>query len=268
VVTAVVWVLCRLLPEGFRARQRAEWTGDLIALSASGAAVRWRYLLAAAWTLPSLRAHARRAGLDRPHEIVPASVPVRTLARVIIVALGAPVVAWLIAVPSRWYLLDVPSRLASSFAFDPKDLWPTSGVLGWLSPLWIALHLGAWTMVFSTFLVTWTGATAMVMGPLQRGATGRQRFYTALLGLGIMVVGNAILTGLALANSARGALFPLDKGFAAGVIGAAGVVTGLLAPGLSRRSRITVLTVSLTAIAIFAFQFTELGSAMFTWLLD
>lgn len=267
-VTAVVWVLCRLLPEGFRARQQAEWSGDLIALSANGSAARWRYLFAAAWTLPSLRAHARRAGLDRPETIVPASVPVKALARVIIIGLGAPVVAWLISVPLRWYVLDVPSRLASTRAFDPKDLWPMDGVWAWLAPLWFALHLGAWTMTFGMLLLVWIGATAAVLGPLQRGATGRQRFYTTLFGMAVMVLGGPLFAGISMVSSSQGSVMLLDQGLAAGVVGTVGVVTGLLASGLSRRSRVAVLAVSLMAIAIFAFHLTPLGQAMFNWLMD
>jgi hypothetical protein len=70
-----VAVLARLLPAGFRDRQRAEWEADLLDLSRRQ---RLRYLVAAAWTLPELRAAVRagrparwtpdglRAGLGRP----------------------------------------------------------------------------------------------------------------------------------------------------------------------------------------------------------
>ncbi|MFI1994792.1 hypothetical protein [Actinoplanes sp. NPDC020271] len=57
---AAVAVLGRLLPVGFRDRQRAEWSADLADLASEGGAVRWRYLLAAAWTLPALRSLVRR----------------------------------------------------------------------------------------------------------------------------------------------------------------------------------------------------------------
>ncbi|BEL02578.1 hypothetical protein Q0Z83_007690 [Actinoplanes sichuanensis] len=70
-----VATLARLLPTGFRDRQRAEWSADLLELSRRQ---RVRYLLSAAWTLPELRAAVRagrpvwwspaglRAGLGRP----------------------------------------------------------------------------------------------------------------------------------------------------------------------------------------------------------
>lgn len=68
-------MLARMLPREFRDRQRAEWTADLLDLPRADRA---RYLLAAAWTLPELRAVVRagrpawwsfrglRAGLGRP----------------------------------------------------------------------------------------------------------------------------------------------------------------------------------------------------------
>ncbi|MEU4156929.1 hypothetical protein [Actinoplanes sp. NPDC026670] len=70
-----VAALARLLPAGFRDRQRAEWSADLLELSPRQ---RVRYLSSAAWTLPELRAAVRagrpawwspaglRAGLGRP----------------------------------------------------------------------------------------------------------------------------------------------------------------------------------------------------------
>jgi hypothetical protein len=76
-----VAVLARLLPPGFRDRQRAEWSADLADLRSAGAVARCRYLAAAAWTLPTLRravradraaspsrlsVHGLRAGLGRP----------------------------------------------------------------------------------------------------------------------------------------------------------------------------------------------------------
>jgi hypothetical protein len=70
-----VAVLTRLLPAGFRQRQHAEWTADLLDLDGRQ---RLRYVASAAWTLPELRAVIRagrpalwtarglRAGLGRP----------------------------------------------------------------------------------------------------------------------------------------------------------------------------------------------------------
>lgn len=70
-----VAALVRLLPAGFRHRQHAEWTADLLDLDGRQ---RLRYVASAAWTLPELRAVIRadrpapwtarglRAGLGRP----------------------------------------------------------------------------------------------------------------------------------------------------------------------------------------------------------
>jgi hypothetical protein len=58
VVNAIAAVLSWLLPDGFRERQRAEWHGDLAQLDP---AARWRYLLTATLTLPSLYLAARRS---------------------------------------------------------------------------------------------------------------------------------------------------------------------------------------------------------------
>lgn len=64
-VRAVLAVLVRLLPAGFRDRQRAEWSADLADLATEGTTARWRYLLAAAWTLPALRALVRTGRTGR-----------------------------------------------------------------------------------------------------------------------------------------------------------------------------------------------------------
>ena len=56
VTTLLVTALARLLPAGFRDRQRAEWLGDLAQL---GGRSRARYLLTATLTLPSLYLVAR-----------------------------------------------------------------------------------------------------------------------------------------------------------------------------------------------------------------
>lgn len=58
VTSLIVAALARLLPAGFRDRQRAEWAGDLAQLDARSRA---RYLLTATLTLPSLALAARSA---------------------------------------------------------------------------------------------------------------------------------------------------------------------------------------------------------------
>ncbi|MFC7531442.1 hypothetical protein [Actinoplanes sp. GCM10030250] len=109
---AVVALLARLLPAAFRERQRAEWAADLSDLAAHGPAVRLRYLLAAAWTLPELRSAVRadrakrlswrglRAGLGRPGNpgIVVLAVLVSVLAG-LFGAAGATRIGWEFAAP-------------------------------------------------------------------------------------------------------------------------------------------------------------------------
>lgn len=266
---AVVGTLCWLLPAGFRQRQRAEWTGDLLAMSAAGAgaAARRRYLFAAAWTLPSLRAHARRPGVDRPHAMVPPAVPVAMLARIIAFGLGGAVVCWLIAIPLRWYLLDMPARLAMPgrpLPFDPKDLWPTEGAFVVLWPLWIVISIGAWVFVVNLALAFWLGITTAVVGATQRAARRAERVMTALLG--------AVITTLAFLVFANP--FPyvhvphyvyVPHGLAPAILGAIAVLFGIAARRLTRRMRIVIVLAGLGAIGIFASYFTELGAAMLQW---
>lgn len=261
---AAIWMLCRLLPEGFRARQHAEWTGDLIAMSGSGAGARRRYLLAAAWTLPALRAHARKPGVDRPHAIVPPTVPVTTLVRLILIGLGLPVLSWLIAIPTRYYLLDVPGRIAGSMPFDPKELWPMDGPFIVLVPLWVALMLGAWAVIFSSMLLTWIGLTAAVLAAAERRADRRFREILGIAGLVVVVAGiaNGYVGLLQVSDS------PVDRGLASAGLGAVAVLVGFGARGLTRRRRAIVVLTGLAAIAIFAWHQTPTGEAMLNWHLD
>ncbi|UQU67829.1 hypothetical protein COUCH_16800 [Couchioplanes caeruleus] len=79
-------LLARMLPAGFRDRQRAEWRGDLAELARHGRASRLRYLAIAALTLPSLHLAARRgpwAGggwAIRPQKGSGTAVPIALLA--------------------------------------------------------------------------------------------------------------------------------------------------------------------------------------------
>ena len=62
----IVSLLCMLLPAGFRARQRGEWAADLTVLTQGNPRARWRYLIGAARTLPSLRSSISRRRLTIP----------------------------------------------------------------------------------------------------------------------------------------------------------------------------------------------------------
>ncbi|MFI5494187.1 hypothetical protein [Actinoplanes sp. NPDC051859] len=140
---SAVAVLARLLPAGFRDRQRQEWTADLMTLSSTRAAVRWRYLLAAAWTLPALRSIVRTGFGGGPFTATAAPTLV-LVARVLTIGLGWPVISWLVAVALRYQLYDVPSRRAAGISTATTDLWPSNGPLVVLGPLWGILEMGAW----------------------------------------------------------------------------------------------------------------------------
>jgi hypothetical protein len=80
-VSAVVWILARLLPEHFRDRQRDEWRGDLAQLDRTA---RLRYLATAALTLPSLYAAARKSG-NQAYGLRTLALPEDTGARALII---------------------------------------------------------------------------------------------------------------------------------------------------------------------------------------
>ncbi len=255
---AMISVLCALLPQGFSDRQRGEWTADVVSMAGSGAAARWRYLLAAAWTLPALRAHARKPGVDRPQATVSVNVPAAKVARVVVIGLGLPMLCWLIAVPLRWYLLDIPSRLQGAGPFDPKDLWPTEGLLIALVPLWVAMSIAAWAVVFGLWMLCWIAIVAAVSGLDWHGNTAWRRALAALLGLVLIAV--AILGGPPFSE--------VGPSLMTGLFGVAALVFGLLTRGLRRRVRVLVVLTGLLASGVFAFHLTPLGQAMLLWYMD
>ncbi|GIH02578.1 hypothetical protein Rhe02_06450 [Rhizocola hellebori] len=265
---AMIAVLSRLLPAGFRDRQRAEWTGDLVELSAAGARARWRYLFAAAWTLPALRAHAGKPGVDRPTTIVPPSLTATLLVQKILVGLGLPVVCWLIAVPFRYFLLDIPARLApdSGMPFDPKDLWPIDGPFIFLMPLWVVLSFGAWALIFDWMLVGWLGVTALLLGLTQRGAGWRSRATSGLIGAAVVAIA---LQGLGVRIGLGSGSSPYQgMGLATAVLGGVAIIAGVSMRGISRRSRVLVLLTGLAAVTIYFWNQTPMGIDMITWYMD
>ena len=74
VTSLIAAALARVLPAGFRERQRSEWLGDLAQLDR---AARWRYVLTATLTFPSLYLAARRSG-PRPYAGWAIALPRRT----------------------------------------------------------------------------------------------------------------------------------------------------------------------------------------------
>ena len=248
----VVAALAALLPPAFRTRQAGEWLADLADLPRRGD--RLRYLVAAAWTLPALRAAVRGGAAGGP---VAAPYPVVTIARTLLVGLGYPVLCWLILVPARWYLLDVPAlQRANGGVIDPKDLWPDP-----LYPLYLVLSIGTIIALAGWPLLAITLALgAGIAGPTQRGRTARQANLTVLAGLALVVGG--LLTAVALAYMAGS-----GPGF---VIGALGLLSLALVAhrGLGRATRIALGVIGLTAVYCQILAWLPVGRDMVTWFFD
>src|SRR5207248_4160156 len=142
---SVVAALGLALPAHFRARQRAEWTADLLVLAERGRPARWRYLMAAAWTLPALRAVARRLPADGPEDrLAPVSRSVVLAARVLTIVLGWTVLSWAVMLPGRYLLLDIPGRMAAGTLPDPGSVWPGGDQPAVLAPVAAVLEWGGW----------------------------------------------------------------------------------------------------------------------------
>jgi hypothetical protein len=262
---AVVAALARLLPAGFRDRQHAEWTGDLVALSDTGAGNRWRYLLGAAWTLPSLRAVVvRRGATGGPVLLTGAPAAMATIGRVLLVGLGWPVVSWWLAVFGRYTVLDIPGRLAANGGtpVDPKDLWPVDGPWIVLIPLWVLLSLGAGAAVVGgPYLVSSVGLAGLLAGPAQRRRTGRHRAAAALGGLAVLVAAQFVLSG-------RGHQDDLGNGIAGAVLGAGAIVLAVAGRGIRGRVRFGLALIGAAAIGILAVDHSAMGPPMLSWFLD
>jgi hypothetical protein len=190
------------------------------------------------------------------------------LARIIMFGLGGAVLSWLIAIPLRWYLLDMPARFAASgerpVEFDPGKLWPTEGPFVVLWPLWIVLMIGAWGFVIHWVMILWLGITTAVVGATQRNARHAVRIITFLLGATM-----ATLAYRAFSDLRLGSLFGNPPfGLVPAILGANAVLFGVAARRLARRTRIAVVLAGLGAIGIYASYFTPLGAAMLQWHLD
>ena len=107
-----VAALTLLLPSGFRDRQRAEWTADLMTLPTGPVAIPVRRR-----PDPPRAARRRPPGRPvprpdrrRPRPPAPCGAP----ARVLLAGLGWPVLSWLLLVPLPYFLFDIPGRIAST----------------------------------------------------------------------------------------------------------------------------------------------------------
>ncbi|WP_157744544.1 hypothetical protein [Micromonospora viridifaciens] len=265
---AAVALLSRLLPAGFRARQRDEWTADLLSFT-SGAGTRWRYLAGAAWTLPALRRAARRGGFADLSTVAPAPGVLASMAHLFLLGLGWPVVSWLIMVPVTYLAADIPGRLAlTGGPVDPKSLWPTDGPLVVLLPLQLLLHLGASAVILGgPFLLGTFGASGLVSAVAQRRRSGRYRLVIAGVGLAFLAL--TVVAGLAWSY---GAFYPdalgLDSGRTAAVLGAAAGILALAGRRLGARIRTALAALGVLAITVPFVHLTTTGAAMLNWYLD
>lgn len=257
---AVVSLLCLLLPVGFRARQRGEWTGDLMALARGNPAARWRYLIGAARTLPSLRSSISRR--DATLIEVPAGVRA-TVARILLLGLTWPILSWLLWVPARYFAFDIPGRLGrSGHLIDPQTVWPFEGTPSWLLPLWIVPHFGAWAVVIGgPFLLAAVGVIGTVTAVLRRRHRRVHRLTVAVAALAavlLTIAWTAVMHGLS----------THDDGYIAGVLGVAAGVLGATTGNLRNRTRAALLILGVGAITVFLSFHTDAGISMLGWFKD
>jgi hypothetical protein len=270
----MVAALSRVLPAGFRSRQRAEWAGDLLTLEGPSA-VRWRYLLGAARTLPALRAAASRSRRAEPGSLPIAlgtgTAALTSLARVLLVGLGWPVLSWLVWVPGRYYLYDIPGRIAQTGGtVDPKGLLPDSPLIYLTLPVVLPLQFGALVALFGgTLMVMSIGLAAVVLGPAQRRRSTRHRLL--LSGLGIVTILSmlgALALGLGLPST--GEPFPgrADGTITTGVLGFGALALGAQARSLTGRTRIALLLLAVATAVVVGAHYTDLGDHWDAWFLD
>ncbi|WP_155388037.1 hypothetical protein [Catellatospora paridis] len=260
----LVAALGSALPSQFRARQQAEWAADLADLARERQpAARWRYLLAAAWTLPTLIALARHAQVDGPRSVSPPAVlTARMLAWIVAISLGWTLLSWSVVIAGPYLAFDVPARQAAGIDHGPEMMWPIDE-RSLPSLLRAALELGGYAAIGMDLVLVAVAAGVTVgflLLPFRQ--TWQDRLYTLAGGA---VIGTVALTltavnmSVSLGTSVTG-LTLLGTGIAA-----AGLAVGRF--GLPRRWRIVL---GLLAAASFAVVITDntFGSAMIVWFRD
>ena len=258
----VVTALALALPVHFRARQRGEWTADLSVLSTPA---RRRYLLGAALTLPTLHALARRVPTDGPQDVVRLASPsVQLIARVLIFSLGWTVLAWLVMLPARYLIFDIPSRLAAaSPAGDSHSVWPADHGYGVLLPLIEMLYWGALAAATDAPFILVLALVAAVAVALQSRKPWQHRLRLAFVRVAFIVMIALMLASIdvffALMITGGGPALPLT-----GLVGAG---LGALGHDLSKSSRILVGVLGLAAVAIAVIDNT-VGLNMVVWFRD
>jgi len=144
------------------------------------------------------------------------------------------VLAWFVAIPFRYVLLDIPGRFEhmreNPLPNDPKDLWPMDGPFVVLMPLWIALSLGAWAVLIGSLLLPFMGFTAAVVSSKHLGAHGLRRWAWTAFGLVLTrVVARFALVDIS--GDAWNFYYGIDKGLTAAGLGGLTLLAGLGCPG-------------------------------------
>jgi hypothetical protein len=244
---ALLALLGSVLPAHFRARQRAEWTADLLVLARHGGAARWRYLLGAVLTLPTLRAHARHANAGGPEVVLKAAAPAAVMvARVLAITLGWAVLSWLVMLPGEYLVYRIPAHPAAIL----------------LPPLAV-LYLGAWAAALDFPLVPVAALVAMVLVALERRRPWQHRLQVAILRVAVIGGVAVLLTSIDLFY----ALMSTGGGPALGLAGLAATGLGTVGAGLSRPTRILLVVLGVAAVAVAVIDNT-VGLPMVVWFRD
>jgi len=226
----VIAVWAGALPAHFRDRQRDEWTADLMVLSAShGRPARWRYLLGAGWTLPSLRRLARGAQTAGAGLTPPAAPSGLTAARVLILGLSWPLLGWL-----GTFVVPHPAKAAA------------------------LLRLGAWANLIGVFALALVAVAALAVAVFEWRRPPRYRLRTAGIGFA------ALLTVFVFQCLA---VLP-DRGVLVALMGTAGARLSFTAAGLPKRYRIALRVVAVMGLAIAIANWTPWGAGRGTDFLD
>ncbi|MBG6140206.1 hypothetical protein [Longispora fulva] len=254
----VVGLLCTALPAHFRARQRAEWTADLMQITGPA---RWRYLFGAAWTLPALRLLARRARTDGSGIVAPAGPLVALTARTLLVGLGWAVLCWVVMLPGRYLVLDIPARMASGAQFDPKWVWPMSDMPA-LLPAQIALYWGGMAASMDFPFVFGLTLIALVVIALERGLPWRERLWVAAPRMAVVAFAGIVMT---VADAFLAMVVGLGVGL--GLAALVALWLGSAGHGLSTGRRVGLRVLGLAALAVLIVNQT-VGHAVVVWFMD
>ncbi|MDG4829300.1 hypothetical protein O7627_08275 [Solwaraspora sp. WMMD1047] len=234
--TAQRWMIAALaaaLPAHFRDRQRDEWTADLLVLSASpGGPARWRYLLGAAWTLPSLRRLAKGGRTADGGLATPATPAALTAARVLIPSVSWPLLGWLGA-------LAVPHQARTGGLFT-------------------VVMVGAWANMIGLLAVVGMALVTLVVALLEWRRTARHRLRTAGIGMAMLF---AVVVFQCLA-------FLPDRGIIVAMMGGAGAWLSYTAPALPRHYHIALRVIAVAGLAVAVINWTPLGAGLGSEYLD